>query len=68
MDDEPWMRQQAEILMRSTLAALASPETAEGMAAFTKNYHDALVAKGFSKEDAMRIVVAHGIPNLQGGR
>jgi hypothetical protein len=37
------------------------------MATFTKNYHDALLAKGFSKEDAMRIVAAHGIPSLPTG-
>lgn len=36
--------------------ALAKPETAQNLATFIRNLYDALIAKGFSKDDAMRIV------------
>ena len=43
---------------------LAKKESAEKLATFAKNYHDALVAKGFTKEQAMQIVVATGTPSV----
>jgi hypothetical protein len=64
----PMMGQMMQAMMESMLAALARPETAERIATFTKNYFDALVAKGFTREDALRIVMAHGIPAMPGGR
>jgi len=33
-----------------------------------KNFYDALVAKGFSKEDALKIVAAVGMPHAAPGR
>jgi hypothetical protein len=65
---EQFAREAAQNILEITLSALVRPETAEGMATFTKNYHDALVSKGFSKEDALRIVMAHGVPRLLAGR
>lgn len=35
---------------------LAKPETAEKLATFCKNYYDALIRKGFTKDEALRIV------------
>lgn len=62
------MGQMSQVMMEGSLTVLAKPETAERFAAFTKHYYDALVAKGFSKEDALKIVTTHGIPTLPGGR
>ena len=58
----PMMGQMMQSMMQSLLAILAKPETAERMATFSRNYYDALVAKGFTKDDAIKIVMAHGIP------
>jgi hypothetical protein len=65
---EPWVGQMAETVMGATLAVLSRPETAERIAAFARNYYDALVAKGFSADEALRIVLAHGVPFQPAGR
>lgn len=58
----PYMEQLSHAAMQSLLATLARRETAERLATFTKNYYDALVAKGFTKDEALRIVIGQGIP------
>ena len=63
----PMMGQMMSSMLDGMLTVLAKPETAQRTAAFSKNYYDALVAKGFSNEDALKIVMAHGIP-MPGGR
>ena len=64
----PMMGQMMQVMLQSTLRALAMPEAAEQLATFTRNYFDALVAKGFTREEALRIVMAHGIPATPTGR
>ena len=64
----PMIGQMMQAMLRSTLAALSEPEVAEQMATFTRNYYDALVAKGFSRDEALRIVLAHGIPGMRAGQ
>ena len=54
-------------MLDGMLTVLAKPETAQRAASFSKNYYDALVAKGFSNDDALKIVMAHGLP-MPGGR
>jgi hypothetical protein len=63
----PMMGQMMSSMLDGMLTILAKPETAQRTATFSKNYYDALVAKGFSNEDALKIVMAHGIP-MPGGR
>jgi len=46
------------------LAELAKPETAQQLAAFMKNFYDALIAKGFSKADALKIITEVGVPHV----
>jgi hypothetical protein len=58
----PMMGQMMEMMMESMLTVIARPETAQRLATFTKNYYDALIAKGFSKEEALEIVTSMGIP------
>lgn len=45
-----------EQMMAGMIDLLARPETADKLASFTRNYYDALVKKGFTKEEALRIV------------
>ena len=59
----PMMQQMAVLTMEGTLAALAKPENAEHLADFTKHYYDALLKRGFTKEQALQIVMAVGIPH-----
>lgn len=58
----PMMDQMMQATMKAALTVLSRPETVDQIATFTKRYYDALVAKGFTKEEALRIVTAHGIP------
>jgi hypothetical protein len=53
-------------VMQSTTAALAEPQTAQNLARFTRNYYTALVAQGFTEEQAMRIVANISFPMLPG--
>ena len=60
----PMMTQMMDSMMETMLTKLAKPETAEKLATFSKNYYDALLTKGFSKEDALEIVTSMGIPSV----
>jgi hypothetical protein len=58
----PMMGQMAAMTLEGTLTALAKPENAERLADFTKHYYDALIKRGFTKDQALQIVVAVGVP------
>ncbi|HKW46105.1 MAG TPA: hypothetical protein VJN70_01615 [Gemmatimonadaceae bacterium] len=62
----PMMRANMEAMMNAVLAVLAQRETADKMASFSKNYLDALVIRGFSREEALRLVAAHA-PSIAPG-
>ena len=62
----PMMRANMQAMMEAALTVLARKETADQMATFSKNYLDALVAKGFSRDEALRLVAAHA-PTLVPG-
>ena len=49
-------------VIRGMMSALAEPATAENLATFTKNYYDGLISRGFSEEQARRIVSSVGLP------
>ena len=55
------------ITLQISLDFYAKPSTARVLATFSKNYLDALVAVGFTRDEALRIVAAHGVPTLSGG-
>lgn len=48
------------------VAGLAKPETAKKLAKFTKNYFDALIAEGFTRDEALQIVKAFTVPSAGG--
>ena len=62
----PMMRANMQAMMEAALAVLARKESADQMATFSKNYLDALIAKGFTRDEALRLVAAHA-PTLVPG-
>jgi hypothetical protein len=61
----PMMQQMAIVMMEGTLTALAKPENADKLADFTRHYYDALIKRGFTKDEALQIVMATGVPHAQ---
>jgi len=55
-----------EDMLERMFKVLAKPENAERLATFTRNYYDALIAKGFSKEEALQMTMEMGMPALSG--
>lgn len=64
----PMMARMAQASLEAVLEEIQRKETAEAMATYMKNFYDALVARGFSREDALKIVLAHGPPGLPASR
>jgi hypothetical protein len=58
----PMFSQMMAAMLQGTLDVLARPETAEQLATFDRNYLDALLHHGFSRDEALRIVVSVGLP------
>lgn len=52
-----------EAVLEAQLDHAAKPETAERLAAFKKNLHEALLKRGFNNQDAMQIVIATQPPS-----
>ncbi|MDZ7754654.1 MAG: hypothetical protein U5S82_24125 [Gammaproteobacteria bacterium] len=50
--------------IRAVLEVLAEPESIANLASFTKGYYEALLAAGFTQDQAVRIVVGTGVPGL----
>lgn len=48
------------VTMAARMAVLQKPETAQALATFVRNLYDALIAKGFTKDEALRIVAGFG--------
>ena len=59
----PMMGKMMESMMDSLFKVLAKPESSEKLATFIKNFYDALIAKGFSEEEAIKIIISIGIPS-----
>ena len=51
-------------MFESVLDVISKPENVQKLAAFMKNYYDALVDQGFTKEEAFKIITSSGIPML----
>lgn len=52
------------LMLEGMAKTMAKPEIAENFATFTRNYYDALVTRGFTEEEAMKIVTASGLPSM----
>ncbi len=64
----PMMQNMMEVMYASMFRVLAKPETASQLASFTRNYYDELIKKGFTKEEAFKIVVGMGFPAAKMGQ
>lgn len=60
----PMMEQMMESMMETMLKVISKPDTAEQLATFTRNYYTALLFKGFSEDEALKIVTSMGIPSV----
>ena len=60
----PLLRQMALGTMELTLEVLSQKETADRLADFSRNFYEALLARRFTKVEALDIVKAVGIPAL----
>ena len=60
----PMMGNMMAQMMEGMAKTMAKPEMAEYFATFTRQYYDALITRGFSKEEALQIVTAAGLPGL----
>jgi hypothetical protein len=56
------------LMLEGMAKTVAKPEIAENFAAFTRNYYLALLARGFTEEEALKIVTASGLPSTGGGK
>jgi len=59
----PMMERMSTIMIEAQLKVAAKPETAERVAAFKKNLYDALVNKGFTREQALQVTMATALPS-----
>lgn len=60
----PMMGAMMENMVEGLLTVLAKPGSAERLATFTRNYYDALRRKGFTEDQALRLVAAVGFPSV----
>jgi hypothetical protein len=63
----PFFAQMMQSMMTGILEVLSQPESAEHLATFTRNYYEALMRRGFTSEEALRLTAAVGFPTLGGG-
>lgn len=54
------------LLVEGMARSMAKPEIAENYATFTRNYYQALVTRGFTEEEALKIVIGSRHPSLSG--
>jgi hypothetical protein len=56
----------AEASINAQMVMAANPETAERLAAFKKNFYDALVKKGFTPAQSFQIMLSTSPPSASG--
>ncbi len=61
----PMFGNMIESMMSGRFKALANPQVTEQLAKFSKSYFDSLVKAGFTEDQAIKIVIAVGIPSAQ---
>ncbi|GEM_PF-5261132 len=61
----PLHDKQPNDINRNFLILLEKQKTSEKLAIFYKNFYDALIANGFSKPEALKIITSIGFPKIQ---
>jgi len=59
----PMMGKMMEAMIEAQLAVVSKPDSAEKMARYVKNFYQALIKQGFSKEEAFKIVTSISMPS-----
>ena len=62
----PMMGQMMASMVKTMAKTMAEPEIAQYFATFMRGYYLALVERGFTEEEAMRIVTSTRIPSMGG--
>lgn len=61
----PMFGNMVESMMQGKLRVFAQQDTTILLAKFVRNFYDALMDEGFSKEEALHIVTSFGFPAIQ---
>ncbi len=64
----PMMGEMMSSMLKSMSKTLAEPQVAQNFAAFTRNYYQALIDKGFTTDEALKIVSSVGLPSVGGSK
>ena len=64
----PMMGEMMSSMLKSLSKTLAEPQIAQNYATFVRNYYQALIDRGFSAEEALKIVSSTGLPNVGGSK
>jgi hypothetical protein len=59
----PMMGKMMEAMIEAQLAVISKPDSAEKMAQYVKNFYEALIKQGFSKDEAFKIVTSVSLPS-----
>ncbi len=54
------------MMYKAVFTEFSKKENADLIAAYYKNLYDSLIEKGFTKEEAMKIILSAGIPSISG--
>lgn len=63
----PVMGKMTEAMIEAQLVIAEKPETARRLATFKKNVYDALIKQGFSKKEALDIMMNTSVPSAMPG-
>jgi len=64
----PMMGEMMSSMLKSLSKTLAEPQVAQNFAAFTRNYYQALLDRGFTADEALKIVSSAGLPSVGGSK
>lgn len=64
----PMMGEMMSGMLKAMSKTMAEPQIAQNFATFTRNYYQALTDRGFSEEEALKIVTSSGLPSMGGGK
>ncbi len=64
----PMMGEMIDNILKSISKTMADPQIAQNFATFKRNYYQALIDRGFSEEEALKIVTASDLPSMGGGK
>jgi hypothetical protein len=64
----PMYESMTQGMLEGTLKTLDQTKTIERIASFNRRYYEALIKQGFTKDEALQIVVGVGVPGVLTGR